>query len=108
MYVNVKENKNMEARELYKQKVEAQIHEWSAKLDVLKAKSEKLTVQAKLEMQPSIDAVHAKYDTAKAKLDKIGAATDDTWDEIVKDVDHAWNDFKAAVEGTYDAMKDHK
>jgi hypothetical protein len=97
----------MEARELYKQKVEAQIHEWSAKLDVLKAKSEQLTVQAKLDMQPSVDAVQAKFDAAKAKLDKIGAATDDTWDEVVKDVDHAWNDFKAAVEGTFDALKAH-
>ncbi|HRI70118.1 MAG TPA: hypothetical protein PK156_38070 [Polyangium sp.] len=97
----------METRELYKQKVEAQIHEWSAKLDVLKAKSEKLTVQAKLDMQPSIDAVHAKYDAAKAQLDKIGTASDDKWDEVVKDVDQAWNDFKAAVEGTFDAMKAH-
>lgn len=98
----------MDTRELYKQKVEAQIHEWSATLDVLKARTEKLTVQAKLDMQPSIDAVHAKYDAAKAKLDKIGAATDDTWDEVVKDVDHAWSDLKAAVEGTFDALKSDK
>ena len=98
----------MHTRELYKQKVEAQIHEWSATLDVLKARTEKLTVQAKLDMQPSIDAVHAKYDAAKAKLDKIGAATDDTWDDVVKDIDHAWNDLKAAVEGTFDALKSDK
>ncbi len=97
----------MEAREIYKQKAEAQIHEWSAMLDVLKARSEKLTVQAKLDMKPSIDAVHEKFDAAKAKLDKIGAATDDKWDEVVKDVDHAWNDLKASVEGTFDAMKAH-
>jgi uncharacterized coiled-coil DUF342 family protein len=95
----------METRELYKQKVEAQMNEWSAKLDVLKAQADKLTVQAKLDMQPSIDAVHSKFEAAKAKLDSIGAASDDKWDEVAKDVDHAWNDFKAAVEGTFDALK---
>ena len=95
----------MEARELYKQKYEAEMHEWSAKLDVLKARTEKLTVQAKLDVKPSIDAVHAKFDTAKAKLDAIAEATDDKWDDIVKEVDLAWNDFKASAEGAYDALK---
>lgn len=97
----------MDKRELYKQKAEAQLHELSATLEVIKARVEKFSAQAKLDMHPRIETLHAKYDSAKTKLDKIGAATDDKWDEVVKDIDTAWDEFKAAVEGTFDAMKAH-
>jgi hypothetical protein len=105
--VHLKKGNTMEARELYKEKAEAQMHEWGAKLEVLKAKVEKLTAQAKIDMHPRVEAIHAKFDAAKAKLDAIGPATDEKWDEVAKDMDHAWSDFKAAVEGTFDAMKSH-
>lgn len=95
----------METRELYKQKAEAQIKEWGAKLDALKAQAEKLTAQAKLSIQPHIEAAHAKYTAAQVALDKAEAATDEKWDEITKDIESAWNDFKGALEGTFDALK---
>lgn len=95
----------METRELYKQKAEAQIKEWGAKLDALKAQAEKLTAQAKLSIQPHIDAAHAKFTAAQNALDKAEAATDEKWDEITKDIECAWNDFKGALEGTFDAFK---
>ncbi len=97
----------METRELYKQKCEAQMHEWSAKLDSMKAASEKMTVQAKLDVKPKLDAVHASFEAAKARLAEIAEATDDRWDDVVKKVDHAWSEVKAASEGVYDAMKAH-
>ncbi len=98
----------METRELYKQKYEAQMHEWSAKLDGMKAQSEKLTAQTKLAMKPHLDAAHAKLEAAKAKLEAIAGATDDKWNDVVKDADHAWSDFKAAAEGAFDALKHPK
>jgi hypothetical protein len=98
----------MENRELYKQKYQAQMHEWSAKLETMKAQTEKLTVQAKLDVKPLFDAVHAKFDAAKAKLDDIASATDDKWDAVVKEAGHTWSDLKAAAEGVYDAMKGDK
>lgn len=98
----------MEKRDLYKQKYEAQLREWQAKLDGMKAQAEKLTVQAKLDVRPHLDAVHAKFNSAKAKLNEIADATNDKWDTVVKDVDHTWNDFKAAAQGAFDALTQHK
>jgi hypothetical protein len=60
--------KAMNKRELYKQKASAQLDEWSASLDVLKARAEKLTAQAKIDMQPRLDAVHEKFAAAKRVL----------------------------------------
>ncbi|MDQ3037773.1 MAG: hypothetical protein M3Y87_35595 [Myxococcota bacterium] len=97
----------MEAREVYKQKYEAQMHEWSAKLDVMKAKSEKLTAQAKLDMLPHLDAASGKLDSAKARLAEITSATEDKWSEVVDRVELGWKDLQASVEGAYAAMKPH-
>jgi hypothetical protein len=95
----------METRELYKQKYQAQLHEWSAKLEVMKAQSEKLTAKAKLDAKPLLDAAHAKLASAKAKLDELAGTSDDKWDEVVKGVSHTWNDLKAAAEGAFAAVQ---
>jgi hypothetical protein len=98
----------METRELYEQKYEAQLHEWSAKIEVLKAQTDKLTAEAKINAKPHLDTLHGKLEAAKAKLHEIAEATDDKWDDVKKGADHVWNDVKAAVEGAYDALKPEK
>lgn len=98
----------MESRDLYKQKYEAQMHKWASKLDVLRAQTEVMTAQAQIDIKPHVDTVQAKFEAAKAKLMEIGAATDDRWDEVAKEVDGAWADLKAAASGAYDALKKHK
>lgn len=98
----------METRELYKQKYEAQIQKWVSKLSGLQAQTELMTVQAKLDVQPHLDTLQSKVEAAKAKLEALASATDDTWDEVTKSVDSLWNDLKASAGGAYDAMKRHK
>src|SRR4051794_24486081 len=98
----------MNTRDLYKQKFEAQMHEWSAKLDTMTAQAEKLSVQAKLDLKPHLEAVQAKLEAARARVTEISAATDDKWDGLVVAIDHGWTELKSAAEGAYDALKPHK
>jgi hypothetical protein len=98
----------METRELYKQKYEAQLHEWSAKIEALGAHTDKLTAEAKLEAKPGLDALYGKLEMVKKKLVEIAVATDDQWADMKKGADHIWSDFKAAAEGAYDAIKPDK
>jgi hypothetical protein len=95
----------METREIYKQKYEAQLHEWSAKIEALGAHADKLTAEAKLGAKPHLDTLHAKLEAAKAKLHEIAEATDDKWDDVMKSAEHVWSDVKASVEGAYDVLK---
>ncbi len=98
----------METRELYKQKYEAQIHEWTAKLEALSAHVDQLAADAKIKAKPHVDHVHTSLESAKAKLQEVAQATDDKWEDVKKGADHAWNDVKASVEGAYDALKPGK
>jgi hypothetical protein len=98
----------METRELYQKKFEAQIHEWNAKLDLMKAQTEKLTAQAKLDVKPHLDSVRDKFDAAKARLVAISAATDDRLEELGREVDHGWSELKAAAEGAHAALRRHE
>jgi hypothetical protein len=95
-------------RELYKQKYEAQLHEWSAKIEALQAHADKLTADAKLDAKPHLDALRGKLDAAKAKVEEIARATEDRWDDVTKGADHAWNELTASVEGAYDALMPKK
>lgn len=95
----------MEKRELYKKKYEAQVHEWSARVQTLVAQTEKLTAKAQLDAKPRLDALHGKLATAKGKLHEITEATDERWDDVVKAAETVWTDLKASVEGAYDTLK---
>ena len=95
----------MGSREMYRQKYQAQLHEWSAKVDAIKARAELLTAQAKLDARPHVERVHDTFEAAKKTVQEITVATDERWDEVKRGADHAWGELKAAAEGAYDAIR---
>src|SRR5579863_6563197 len=97
----------MNTREIYRRKYEAQIKEWTAKLDELKARSQKLTAGARLELQPGVDRAHASLETAKAGLERLTQTGEEGWEDLRRECDRTWKEVKAAVEGAYDAVAGH-
>jgi len=95
-------------RELYKQKYEAQLHEWSAKIEAFQAHADMLTAEAKLDAKPRLDEMRGKLDAARAWLQEIAQAADDGWDDVKKGAEQAWGEVKAAVEGAHDALMPEK
>jgi hypothetical protein len=97
----------METREAYRDKYEAQLKIWGAKVDVIKAQAEMVKAQAKIDLAPQVNVVHEKYEAAKAKLEHIAQATDDKWTDIMHDADKVWQDFEASVQGAFATIKSH-
>lgn len=95
----------MKTRDLYKEKFEAQIHEWKAKIDLMSAQGEKLSAQTKLDFKPHLDSLQAKLEAAKARVVDIASATDDKLDAVAAAIEAGWTDLKATVEGAQDAIK---
>ena len=95
----------MTTRELYARKYEAQLHEWSAQLEVMGARIQKATAVTRLEVQPHFDAVRAKFDAAKNKLAELREIADDKWNGMVDTVERTWRDLEAAAAGAYDVLR---
>lgn len=95
----------MGLKEAYQEKMEAQLKEWSARLEQLRAKADLAQADAKIEYYNQIDGVRAKVDAAEAKLRELKAASSDAWETLTGGVEQAWADLKTAVEGAVSRFK---
>ncbi|HXF93230.1 MAG TPA: hypothetical protein VNK46_10790 [Nitrospiraceae bacterium] len=85
-------------RKAYQDKLESQINEWAAKLEVLKAKAEQAEASVKIEYDKQIEAISAKYEAAHTKLRELKEAGEDAWESLKTGAEKAWADLKQAVE----------
>jgi chromosome segregation ATPase len=77
-------------------KLESQLKDWEAKLDVLVAKAEVVRAEAKSDYREHIDELKTKHRLAKAKLEELKAEGNDKWDTLKSGVESAWNELENA------------
>jgi hypothetical protein len=77
----------MDKKEVYREKLEAQLKEWKATIDMLEAKAAKATAGAKAEMLREIELLQGKKAVVLEK-----------WNELQKASGEAWDDLKGAME----------
>ncbi|MCK9419993.1 MAG: coiled coil domain-containing protein [Nitrospirae bacterium] len=83
-------------RKGYEEKLDAQVKEWSAQIELLKAKADKAKAEAKIEYYKAIDALQDKQNEAKVKLRELKAAGDEAWEDLKAGAEKAWDDVKTA------------
>ena len=72
----------MDKKDLYIEKLNAQLKEWSASIDVLKAKADKANADLKIAYYKQLDDLKTKRDTARGRIDDLKAAGDDAWERM--------------------------
>jgi flagellar biosynthesis chaperone FliJ len=87
----------MSDKELYRQKRQAQLDEWLAEVDKLKAKASGVSANTQLEMNRKIKTLESKIDEGKAKLSQLAGASDDAWESLKDRVESAWDTLRSAV-----------
>ena len=80
-------------KEAYEKKLQAQLDEWSADIDKLKAKADSAEADVQLEYYKQIEELRSMQETAVDKLIELKDASDD-----------AWEDIKAGIESTWDSL----
>lgn len=95
----------MSLKDAYIDKMEAQLREWGAKIDELKAKTDKAEAGAKIECMKQLDSLKAKRDAAQTKLGEIRAAGEEAWESLKTGVEGAWSELKAAIDGAASKFK---
>ena len=86
----------MNEKELYQQKKQAQLDEWKAEVDKLKAQASGASADAQLELNKQIEALEGKIEEGKTKLAEIADASEDAWESIKEGVESAWDSIKSA------------
>lgn len=87
----------MNEKALYQQKQKAQLDEWKAEIDKLRAKASKASAETQLELNKQIKMLDGKLDEGKAKLAELADASGDAWDSLKDGVDNAWKSLKSGV-----------
>lgn len=86
----------MNERELYRQKMEAQLDEWKADLDKLKAKASVADADARLKLKGKVREIEAELEKGKSKLRKLSQAGEDSWGSVKEDLSSSWDSLKSA------------
>ena len=87
----------MNEKELYQQKKQAQLDEWKAEADKLKAKASGASADAQLEFNKQIEALEGKIEEGKTRLSEFADASEDAWESIKEGVESAWDSMKSAL-----------
>lgn len=95
----------METKNAYKQKLEAELSEWKAQLNLLAAKAESAGADAKLKYAKELDALHAKQQQAAKKLDELEEASGEAWHKVKDSADKLWVDLKSGVSSAMSRFK---
>lgn len=95
----------MNDRELHTQKYQAQLDEWKADIDKLKAKAKGAKADAQIEMNKMADGLDEKVKEASARLAELSASGEDAWDKVKKNVETTWEDLKTSVHDAVAKLK---
>jgi len=83
-------------RKAYEQKLDAQLDEWNAQIDLLKARADKAEAEAKIEYYKTIDTLQHKQAEVRTKLHELKTAGDEAWEDLKTGAGKAWAEVEAA------------
>jgi hypothetical protein len=84
-------------KEAYEKKLQAQLNNWGAEINKLRAKADKAAADTKLEYQEQIEELKDMQETAAEKLAELREAGDDAWEDLKAGIESAWGSLHEAI-----------
>ncbi len=95
----------MDIQKAYKQKMEAQLNEWSAQIDLLEAKVKNAGADIRIIRANELHELRAKQRAASEKLKDLEKASGKAWEQVKKTADEIWDDLKTGVADVHAKFK---
>ncbi|HQS58440.1 MAG: hypothetical protein B7Y56_12320 [Gallionellales bacterium 35-53-114] len=95
----------MEVKDAYKKKMEAQLKEWGAQIDLLEAKIENASADMKVKSTSMLHDLRKKQHEASAKLKELEKSSGAAWDEVKKTAENVWDELKKGVAEAHSKFK---
>ncbi|MBF0502095.1 MAG: hypothetical protein HQM09_18290 [Candidatus Riflebacteria bacterium] len=88
----------MNTKEVYRQKIEAELELAQAKIAEFKAQAKISTADARIKYAKQIDEIEQMIGVMKVKLKELGDAGEDAWEQLKGGVETAWGALSAGVQ----------
>jgi multidrug resistance efflux pump len=95
----------MSNKEAYQKKLQAQLYEWSAEIDKLKAQAYKAGADAQIGYDKQIEELRSMQTSASSQLAELKAASDDSWEDLKAGMDIAWSTIGDALKSVKSRFK---
>jgi uncharacterized coiled-coil DUF342 family protein len=101
---NIKED-NMNTKEAYEQKIQAQVDEWDAEILKLKAQASKTTAEVQINMNNQIKELRKKKEAVNEKLTQLKEASEDSWVDLKAGIEEGLDLLKTTVDSIISRYK---
>ncbi|MBE0594451.1 MAG: coiled coil domain-containing protein [Gemmatimonadales bacterium] len=88
----------MATKEAYRKKLEAQLAQWDAKLDLWSANARKTTADARINYENELESLKGKRAAAQKKLEELGKRSENAWEDMKDGVEKAWDEMGKAMD----------
>lgn len=95
----------MEIKEAYKQKMAAQLKEWSAQITLLEAKLDNVGADVKVMRAKELHELRAKQRVAIEKMKELEKASGDAWEQVKETTEKIWADLMSGVTAALSKFK---
>lgn len=85
----------MGLREAYLDRVEAQIKEWDADFEKMKAKAQIASAEARIEYYNKVEGLKARSDQFKTEFARVKESSGEAWEELKGGLDKAYNELSS-------------
>ncbi|MBV7436833.1 hypothetical protein [Aeromonas sp. sif2416] len=87
----------MEVYQAYREKMNAQLKEWSSQINLLEAKMENITADMRVKRAEEIQSLRVKQCAATEKMEELGRASGESWEQLKVTADKMWSDLKTGL-----------
>ncbi len=95
----------MDKMEAYREKFEAQLKEWKAKIEMLENKAAEASGETRSELMRVIGDLRQKKGLVKEKLTELQKESSAAWDTMKDGVEKAASEFKSALDKVVSRFK---
>ncbi len=95
----------MDKMEAYREKLEAQLKEWKAKIEMLENKAAEASGETRSELMRVIGDLRQKKGLVKEKLTELQKESSAAWDTMKDGVEKAASEFKSALDKVVSRFK---
>jgi len=95
----------MEIKQVYKQKMAAQLKEWNAQINLLEARAENAGADMQVKRAEVLQTLRAKQRAAADKMLELEKSSGEAWGQVKETADKLWEDIKSGVADAHAKFK---